>query len=99
MKLVAALTLWILFSIWLLFPYLGVPRMLITAAATLGSLEFLTVLTWGFASEDCIQRPCSPVSEAARTAAGIDLPVLSVVVIGLAVAYGLRKRRRATLRA
>jgi len=59
------------------------------------------VLTWGFASENCIQRPCSPVSEAARTAAGFDLPALSVVVIALAVAYGLRRRRRSasTLRA
>ena len=100
MKVVAAATLWILFSIWLLFPYMGVPRMLTGAAATLGWVEFLTVLTWGFASENCIQRPCSPLSEAARTAAGVDLPALSAVVIALAVAHGLRRRRSSsTLRA
>jgi hypothetical protein len=93
--LVSAATLWVLFSIWLLFPHLAVPRMLTRAAATLLALEFVTVTAYGFATEDCTHRPCSPVSEATRTAAGVDLPGLTVVVIALAVAHAIRLHRAA----
>jgi hypothetical protein len=88
-----AATLWGLFSGWLLFPYLGVPRMLRRAIALLLSLEFATITVWGFATEDCIRRPCSELSEATRVAAVEDLPALSVVVISLAVAHAVRRRR------
>jgi hypothetical protein len=88
-----AATLWVLFSIWLLFPYLAVPRMLTRAAATLLAFEFVTVTTWGFATEDCVRRPCGALSEATRSAAGLDLPALTVVVIGLAVADAVRRER------
>jgi hypothetical protein len=93
--LVMAATLWILFSIWLLFPHLAVPRMLTRAAGTLLALEFVAVTAYGFATENCAQRPCSPVSEATRTAAGVDLPALTAVVIVLAVAHALRRQRAA----
>jgi hypothetical protein len=91
-ELVAAVTLYGLFSAWLLFPRFGVPRMLTAATAMLMWLEFLAVLTWGYASEGCARRPC-PVAEAAATAAAVDLPALSVAVIVLAVAYAVRQRR------
>jgi hypothetical protein len=88
-----AVTLWGLFSSWLLFPHLGVPRMLRTATAMLLAFEFVAITAWGFASEDCVERPCGAVSEVARVAAAEDLPALSTVVVALAVAHGLRRRR------
>jgi hypothetical protein len=94
-RLVMAAALWGLFSAWLLFPYLGVPRMLRRAIAMLLALEFVTITAWGFATEDCVHRPCSAVSETTRAAAGIDLPALGAVVVVLAVAYAIRSRRRA----
>jgi hypothetical protein len=96
MELTAAVTLWGLFSAWLLFPRLGAPRMLVRAVAALIWLELLAVLVWGFGSEDCVERPCAPLAEAGRTAAGLDLPLLSLAVLGMAVAYGLRRARSAS---
>jgi hypothetical protein len=95
MELIAAVTLWGLFSAWLLFPQLGVPRMLRLAVAWLIWLELLAVLVWAFGSEDCLRRPCGAAAETGRSAAGFDLPLLSLTVLFLAVAYGLRQGRTA----
>jgi hypothetical protein len=91
---IATGTLWILFSMWLVFRYLDMPRMLCGAAGTLMWIEFTTLTVWGFASENCDQRPCSVLSETTRAAAGIDLPVLSVVVLVLAGAELARSAHR-----
>ena len=99
MELTAAATLWGLFSAWLLFPRLGAPRMLTRAVAVMIWLELLAVLTWGFGSEDCTSRPCTPLAETGRTAAGLDVPLLSLTVLLLAVAYGMRRTRRTAPRA
>jgi hypothetical protein len=76
---VAALTLWCLFSAWLLFPRVGAPRMLRTAAALLMWLEFLALLTWSYAVE------------AARIAAAVDLPALTLAMLTIATAYAARR--------
>ena len=89
----AAATLYGLFSAWLLFPRMGVPRMLTIATAMLMWLEFLAVLTWSYASEGCARRPCGPVADVAATAAAVDLPALSIVVVVLAVGDAVRRRR------
>ena len=86
-------TWWSLFSVWLLFPHLDVPRMLCRAVGMLMGAEFVAITAWGMASEDCVHRPCSALSEVARTAAGEDLPALSLVVVALAVAHAVRRRR------
>ena len=93
MELVAAATLYGLFSAWLLFPHFGVPRALTTSAAVLAWLEFLAMLTWGYTREDCARGSCSPLAEAARNAVAVDLPALSIVMVALAVAHGVRRRR------
>ena len=93
MELVAAATLYGLFSAWLLFPLFGVPRMLTTSTAVLMWLEFLAVLTWGYTREDCARGSCSPLAEAARTAVAVDLPALSIAVVALALAHAVRRRR------
>lgn len=93
MELVAAATLYGLFSAWLLFPVFGVPRVLTTSAAVLVWLEFLAVLTWGYTREDCARGSCSALAEAARTALAVDLPALSIAVVALAVAHAVRRWR------
>jgi len=92
-ELVAAATLYGLFSAWLLFPHFGVPRTLRTSTAVLAWVEFLAVLTWGYSREDCARGSCSPLAEAAKTAVAVDLPALSIAVVALAVAYAIRRRR------
>jgi hypothetical protein len=92
-ELVAAATLYGLFSAWLLFPLLGVPRVLTTSAAVLVWVELLAALTWGYTREDCARGSCSPLAEAARTAVAVDLPALSIAVVALAVAHGVRRWR------
>ena len=94
MELVAAATLWGLFSAWLLFPVWDVPRLLRKAVVALLVLEFVTVLIWGYGSEGCAARPCGAGAEAARTAAGLDIPLLSLAVLALTIAHGVRRRRR-----
>ena len=93
MELVAAATLYGLFSARLLFPLLGVPPMLTTSAAVLMWLEFLAVLTWGYTREDCARGSCNPLAEAARTMVAVDLPALTIAVVALAVAHAVRRRR------
>jgi hypothetical protein len=91
-ELVAAATLYGLFSAWLLFPLFGVGRMLTTSTAVLIWLEFLAVLAWGYTREDCARGSCSALAEAARTAIAVDLPALSIAVVVLAVAQAVRRR-------
>ena len=95
MVVIATGTLWLLFSMWLLFPYLDMPRMLCGAAAWLMWLEFIALTGYGLASETCTERPCGVMSETLRSAAGFDLPALTVVVFVLAGAELARQNRRA----
>jgi hypothetical protein len=95
---IATGTLWILFSMWLVFPYLEMPRMLCGAAACLMWLEFIALTGWGLASESCDERPCGVLSETLRAAAGLDLPALAGVVFVLSGAEIARQNRRARRR-
>jgi hypothetical protein len=94
MELVGAMTLWSLGTAWFLFPLLGVPRLFSRAAAGLFAAELACLLLWSYGSETCDARPCSAPAEAARAAASRDLPALAVALIGLAVAWGLRRMGR-----
>jgi hypothetical protein len=95
---IATGTLWMLFSMWLVFPHLGMPRMLCVAAGALMWFEFIALIGYGLASEDCTQRPCSVMSETLRDAAGLDLPALTAFVFVLAGAEIAREHRRAARR-
>ena len=95
MLVIATFTLWILFSMWLVFPHLAMPRMLCLTAGALMWAEFIALIGYGLASEDCTQRPCSVMSETLRDAAGLDLPALTVFVFILAGAVIAREHRRA----
>lgn len=98
MVVIATGTLWLLFSMFLLFPHLSMPRMLVTSATALMWLQFIALIGYGLASENCTQRPCSVMSETLRDAAGLDLPALAGIVFVLAGAEIARKHRRATRR-
>jgi hypothetical protein len=93
-ELVGAMTLWSLGASWFLFPLLGVPRLLRRAAAGLCAAELTCLLLWSYGSETCEARPCSAPAEAARAAASSDVPALAAALIGLAVAWGVRRMRR-----
>jgi hypothetical protein len=92
MEVVAAVTLWVQFSAWLLLPHVGAPRMLRTAAAVLMWLEFLALLVWGYAPEG------TPVADTTRTAAAVDLPALTAAMLALGTAYAGRRHRAARRR-
>lgn len=92
---VAAATLYGLFSAWMLFPYFGVRRLLTTSAAALTWLDFVAVIAWGYTREDCAAGSCSALAQTARTAVAVDLPALALTVVALAVADAVRRSRRA----
>jgi hypothetical protein len=94
-KVVAALTLWSLFSAWLLFPRVGAPRMLRTAAGMLMWLQFVSLLTWGYAEGECSQRFCAALADAAENAATVDVPGLTVAMLAVSTAYAARRVRAA----
>jgi hypothetical protein len=94
MEVAAAFTVWACFSSFLIFPLLGVPRRLARIAMSLLCAELLACMVWTFGTESCVQRPCGAFAETARTAAMIDLPTLTGVMIVLALAYGIREARR-----
>ena len=94
MEIAAGFTVWACFSCFLLFPVLGVPQRLARIAMTLLCAELLACMVWSFGTESCTQRPCGAFAEAARTAASIDVPALTGVMVALAVAYGFRAARR-----
>jgi hypothetical protein len=93
MEVIVAFTLWGLFAGFLTFPLLGLPQLLQRTVATLLAAELVAFGIWHFGSEQCIERPCAPFAEAGRTAASLDIPLLSVALLLLAVVIGLRSHR------
>jgi hypothetical protein len=83
--LAALATIWILFSVWLLSPHVGIaPRAARLIAYTLVA-EFALLLLWSYGTDRCLERTCAPVAQAAGVAARIDLPVLALVIVAAAV--------------
>ncbi len=83
--LAALATIWILFSVWLLSPHVGIsPRAARMVGWTL-TAEIALLLFWSYGTDFCLERTCAPVAQAAGVAARIDLPVLAVVIVAAAV--------------
>ena len=93
-EIVAAATIWGMFSCFLLFPQLGLPAVFHRTAITLLVTELVALAMWSYGSEGCVRRPCAPVAEAGRSAAAIDIPLLSLALVVLAVMFGVRAWRR-----
>ena len=91
-EVIATVTIWGMFSCFLLFPRLGLPAVWHRTAMALLVGELVALGAWSYGS------PGEPASEAGRSAAAIDIPLLALVLIVLAVASGLRAwRRRAVI--
>jgi hypothetical protein len=89
--LVGTMTIWSLFSAFLLFPRFGLPRFLQHGAAALLALEIIAILAYSYAADGCAQAPCSVTAEAWRVLASQDLPALAVLLIVLALGTGVRR--------
>ena len=82
MEIIAASTIYGLFSSFLLFPYLGLPRRLQWAAMSLLVAELVAL---GLASYYSLR--------AGRTLASLDVPLLSAALILLAMTRAVRVAR------
>jgi hypothetical protein len=90
--LAAAATIWILFSVWLLCPHIGVRQRMAQVVALALAAELILLLAWSYGTEACDERTCAPLAQAAGVAARVDLPVLSLVLV-LAVLRTTTARR------
>lgn len=93
MEVTVAATIWGLFSAFLIFPWLGLPRLLQRTVGTLLAAELVALFIWSFGSEGCTERPCAAAAETGRTAASLDIPLLSLAVLVFAIMRGLRTWR------
>jgi hypothetical protein len=87
--LAAALTLWAMFSAWLLASTLRLPAAIGATAATLGVTELLALLAWSYGTESCAGAVCAPLAQALGVAARTDIPILTALFI---VVMGVRMR-------
>ena len=88
----AAATIWILFSVWLLAPYIGIAPRAARLVAWALVAEFALLLVWSYGTEFCDGRECSPLAQAAGVAARVDLPILAVVIVAAAVRTATARR-------
>ena len=84
MEIIAAATIWGMFSCFLLFPQFGLPAVFHRTAMALLVAEIVALATWSYGT------PGDPGSEAGRSAAAIDIPLLSLGLVVLAVMFGVR---------
>jgi hypothetical protein len=92
MELIWAATLWGLWSSWLLAQHLGAPAGITRASAGLFVAELVALAVHSF---DCGQGGCGPGGRVAGTAAGVDVPLLAVVLVALAIGRAWRRAERA----
>ena len=74
-------------------PRLGFGTFMHRTAMTLLVAELVALALWSYGSEDCLQRPCGAIAETGRTAAAIDVPLLSFGLVALAFVSGVRRWR------
>ncbi len=85
----AALTLWLMFSLWVAAPALDLPRGIARTAAALLTAELVALLSWSYGCDV----ECTPAADVAGTAARTDIPVLAVLFIGVLVGFHVRRWR------
>ena len=88
MEITAAATIWGMFACFMLFPHLGLPAVFHRTAMALLVAELLALMIWSYG------RPGAPAAEAGRSAAAIDVPLLSLALVVLSVVYGVIYFRR-----
>ena len=83
----AATTIWVMFACFLLFPRLGLPALFHRTAMVLLVAELLALIVWSYSEG-------GSAAAAARSAAGIDIPLLSLALVVLSIVYGVIYFRR-----
>jgi hypothetical protein len=93
----AAITLWTMFSLWLIAPLVGMPDRTARIAITLAAVELVALLAWSYGVEACSDSTCAPIAQAAGVAARTDVPALAAafVVIALLQCAGVGSRAMA----
>jgi hypothetical protein len=93
-EIAAFLTIWAMFSCYLLFHVMELPVLLPRTAMTLLVAELLALGIWSYGSEDCLRRPCGAAAETARDAAAFDVPLLAGLFVLVTAIGGLRAARK-----
>jgi hypothetical protein len=81
----AALTLWVMFSLWLIAGCADLPQPIGRVAMMLLALELGSLLTWSFGADRCDERTCAPLAQAAGIAARTDVPILAAAFVVVTV--------------
>jgi hypothetical protein len=90
--LAAALTVWILFSFWLIAPFIHVPARLRRVGAWLCWAELVALLVHSYGTENCQEDTCAPLAQTAGIAARTDLPILAAAFLTLTLVHLARRR-------
>jgi hypothetical protein len=91
----AAITLWTMFSLWLVAPLMGAHRSVRRLAAVVLWAELVALLVWSYGVERCDVPTCAPLAQAAGIAARTDVPALAGIVLVLTVVQLRRAARPA----
>jgi hypothetical protein len=75
--LAAALTIWVLFSLWIIAGCYPLPQGVGQVALLLLLLELVALAAWSYGTESCDERNCAPLAQAAGIAARTDVPILA----------------------
>ncbi len=89
----AATTVWTMFSVWLIAHCANLPPRIGRMAMVLLVLELLMLAVWSYGAENCIERTCAPIAQAAGIAARTDVPILAAVYVACAVIRLSRSER------
>jgi hypothetical protein len=87
----AALTVWILFAVWIVAPLLHLPPLIARVAAVMLCTEIVALLLWSYGSEGCNERTCAPLAQAFGIAARTDIPILAAAFVGFAGYVAVRR--------
>ena len=87
---IAAGTLWGLVAMSFLLPLLRAPTFLSRTAVGLLAAEFVTLLAWSYAREDCSDTACGAGTALTRAVAFEDIPLLSLAMLAATLVYARR---------
>ena len=87
--LAAALTVWVLFSVWLLVPLVSLPRSLARVAAALLWAALAALLVHSYGTEGCDDATCAPLA-AKPNAVALPMPPVAPVTSAVRPVIGPR---------
>jgi hypothetical protein len=79
--LAAAITIWAMFSLWLIAPHVQAPARVGRIAGLMCSAELVALLLWSYGVQTCAERTCAPVAQAIGIAARVDIPLLAAAFL------------------